>query len=125
MVEALWSVFNNAAAPQKVVLILLYAALPGTLVAAALAARTPGDGWRRVVAEMRIIGPALGVLVGGLNSFHMGPTIQKLPFEPTLKQVAPGIFEISTFVSLGALVGLFAAAAHIVISIRVSGERTF
>lgn len=125
MLEALWSVFSNAAAPQKIVLILLSAALPGAWVAAALAARTPGDGWRRVVAEMRIIGPALGMFVGGLNSFHMGRTIQKLPFEPTLKQVTPGIFEVSTFVSLGALVGLVAVVAHVVISISASGKRTF
>lgn len=123
MPEALWSVFDNAAIPQKVVLILLYAALPATLAAAALAARTPGNAWRRVVAEMRIVGPTLGAFVGGLNSFHMGRTIQKLPFDPTLKQVAPGIFEISTFVSLGALVGLVAVAAHMVISIKVPGEQ--
>lgn len=116
MVDGLWSVFDNAAVPQKIVLILLGAALPGTLVAAVLGARPHGNVWRRIVAELRIIGPALGAFVGGLNSFHMGQTIQRLPFDPTLKQVAPGLFEVSTLVSLGALVGLFAVAAHMAIS---------
>jgi hypothetical protein len=124
MPEALWSVFENAAAPQRIVLALLYAAPPATLVSAALAIRTRGQAWRRIVAELRIIGPTLGVFVAGLNSFHMGQTIKKLPFDPTLKQVTTGIFEIATFASLGAFVGLVAVAAHVVVSFSTSGERT-
>jgi hypothetical protein len=123
--QAFWSVFEAAAAPQKVVLILLCAALPGVLIAAVLGARSPRNIWRRVVTELRIAGPALGVFVGGLNSFHMGHTIQKLPFDPTLKQLAPGIFEVSTLVSLGALVGLVAVVAHGVMSLDELGERTY
>lgn len=119
--QALWSVFENAAAPQKVVLILLCAALPGIVVAAALGASIPRSIWRRIVAELRIAGPALGVFVGGLNSFHMAGTIQKLPFDPTLKQIAPGIFEVSVLVSLGALVGLVAAVAHAAMSVGAWG----
>ncbi|WP_304273688.1 hypothetical protein [Caulobacter segnis] len=112
MTQALWSVFDHAALPQKIVLALLCAALPGTLIAAVLGGRTPRNLWRRIVSELRFAGPALGLLVGGLNSFHMGRTIQTLPFDATLKQVAPGIFEVSTLVSLGALVGLVAVVAH-------------
>jgi hypothetical protein len=115
--QALWSVFETAAVPQKVVLLLLCAALPGALIAAVLGARSPRNIWRRVVAELRIAGPALGVFVGGLNSFHMGRTIQKLPFDPTFKQLAPGIFEVSALVSLGALVGLVAVVAHVAMSV--------
>lgn len=123
MAHALWSVFEAAAVPQKAVLFLLSAALPGVLIAAVLGARSPRSIWRRVIAELRIAGPALGLFVGGLNSFHMGRTIQKLPFDPTLKQIAPGIFEVSTLVSLGALVGLVAVAAHIAISARTREEQ--
>lgn len=121
--QALWSVFENAAIPQKAVLILLCATLPGIVVAAALGRRTPRNVWRRLVAELRTAGPALGLFVAGLNSFHMGRTIQKLPFDPTLKQVAPGILEASALVSLGALVGLVAIAAHGVTSVAEHGER--
>lgn len=123
--QALWSVFEGAAAPQKVVLILLYAALPGTLIATLLGARSPRNIWRRIVADLRIAGPALGAFVGGLNSFHMGRTIQKLPFDPTLKQLAPGIFEVSTLVALGALVGLTAVVAHVAIGMGGCGERAY
>jgi hypothetical protein len=125
MPEALWGVFENAAAPQRIVLVLLYAALPATLVLAGLAIRTRKQAWRRIVAELRIVGPTLGLFMAGLNSFHMGQTIQKLPFNPTLKQVAPGIFEIATFASLGAFVGLVAAAAHVAVSFSTPGERTY
>ncbi|WP_299008859.1 hypothetical protein [uncultured Caulobacter sp.] len=123
--QALWNVFEHAAAPQKVVLILLCAALPGVLIAAVLGAGSPRNMWRRIVAELRISGPALGVFVGGLNSFHMGRTIQKLAFDPTLKQVAPGILEVSALVSLGALVGLVAVVAHGAMSVGERRERAY
>lgn len=114
LVQALESVFANAATPQKIVLIVLVAAVPATVAAAVLASTSKAHDniWRRIVADLRIAGPALGLLVGGLNSFHMGRTIQQLPFDPTLKQLVPGIFEVSTFVSLGAVVGLVAVIAH-------------
>lgn len=112
--SALAGVFANAAAPQKVILILLVAALPLTPIVAAFTIRGgKGAGtWRRIIGELRTIGPAVGLLVAGLNGFHMGETIARLPFDPTLKQIAPGIFEISVFVSLGATVGLLAQVTH-------------
>lgn len=111
---ALAGVYANAAAPQKAVLILLVAALPLVLIAAAFAIRGGGraGAWRRTVADLRTAGPALGLLVASLNGFHMGETIAGLPFDPTLKQIVPGIFEISVFVGLGAAVGLLAQIAH-------------
>ncbi len=122
--QPLWNVFADAAAPQKVVLIVLCAALPATLVLTALALKSQGNVSRSIVAELRVAGPALGLLTGGLNGFHMGDTLQKLPFNPTLKQLAPGIFEVSTLVSLGALVGIVAVVAHLAICLRASGPRT-
>ncbi len=123
--QVLWNVFEHAAAPQRAVLVLLCAALPGLLVSAVLGARTPRNIWRRVVADLRVAGPTLGLFVGGLNSFHMSRTIEKLPFDPTLKQIAPGIFEVSALVSLGALVGLVAIAAHGVMSVAERRERAY
>ena len=113
LLQGLGSVFANAALPQKIVLLLLAAAVPLVVVATGLALRrgVHGDLWRRVVADLRVAGPVVGLFVGGLNGFHMGETIQRLPFDPTLKQLAPGIFEISTLVSLGGLVGVVAMAA--------------
>lgn len=115
--SALAGVFANAAVSQKVVMIALCVALPLTLVAAARATRGGASGakWRRVVSELRIAGPALGLFTAGLNAFHMGETILRLPFNPQMKQLAPGIFEVSVLVSLGGLVGIVAAVAHIAI----------
>src|SRR4051812_7760631 len=105
---ALEGVFANAAFPQKVVLVLLLAGIPITILAAAAALRAGMRArvWRDFIGALRVAAPALGMLVGGLDSFHMAETIQRPPFDPTLKQLAPGIYEVSTFVSLGALVGL-------------------
>ena len=115
--SALETVFANAALPQKAVLIALVAAMPMTLIASILAMRR-GMGrrlWRRIIAYLGLAGPALGLFAGGLNSFHMAETIRRLPFDPTLKQLAPGIFEVSTLVSLGALVGLVALSTNVMI----------
>ncbi|WP_296595349.1 hypothetical protein [Phenylobacterium sp.] len=123
---ALEGVFANAAAPQKAALILLVATLPGMLIAATLAVRggRGAEAWRRTVADLRTAGPAVGLLVASLNGFHMGETIARLPFDPTLKQVAPGIFEISVFVSLGAAVGLLAQVAHTAIGLLARRRQT-
>ena len=114
-VQALATVFANAAIPQKLVILGLLSAIPLTLVAALLGSGSGRNcaAWRRVVAELRFAGPALGLLVGALNSFHMGQTIQRLHFDVTAKQLAPGILEVSTVIGLGALIGILAAVLHV------------
>jgi hypothetical protein len=116
--QGVLSIFANAAAPQKVVLIILVGAIPVIFLAAALALRAPSldSPWRRLISTLRTAGPALGLLVGAMNSFHMAQTIQRLPFDATAKQLAPGILEISTLIGLGATVGLIAGASHIALS---------
>ena len=118
---ALAGVFANAALPQKLVLIALLAAVPLTVILALLALRggAAEAASRRVVENMRLAAPAAALLTAGLSSFHMGETIMRLPFDATLKQLAPGIFEVSALVSLGALVGLLAVIAHVVIGVSL------
>ena len=113
--QALGLVFASAAIPQKIVLAVLVGALPMILVAATLAVRNKAHapGWRSMVSGLRFAGPALGLLVGAMNSFHMGQTILRLPFNPTARQLAPGMLEVATLIGLGALVGLVALAAHL------------
>jgi hypothetical protein len=112
--HTLASVFANAAIPQKLVLAILVLALLATIIGAALAFFGKGrDGpWGRLIADLRVAGPALGLLVGAMNALHMAQTIQRAPFEPTAKQLAPGMLEVSALAGLGALVGLVAAGAH-------------
>jgi hypothetical protein len=121
---ALAAVFANAAVPQKIVLVILAAAVPLILVAAALELRRPGSGpWRGLIVAARSVGPLLGLFVGALNAFHMGRTIQRVPFEVTAKQLAPGILEVSTLIGLGALVGLLACAALCLLGVARSSSR--
>lgn len=114
MVEAdFQSIFSNAAVPQKVVLIALLAAVPVVCLSVLLALRDEmkSGPWKGVISLLLIGGPTVGLLVGAMNSFHMVQTIQRLPFDVTAKQLAPGILEVSTLVGLGAFVGLIAGAA--------------
>jgi hypothetical protein len=118
------TVFGNAAVPQKVVLVALVAALPMTLAATGLALRADrrSGPWLRLVSDLRVAGPALGLLVGAMNSFHMARTIQRLPFDATAKQLAPGILEVSTFLGLGATVGLVAIGAHLALGLAAARD---
>jgi hypothetical protein len=120
----LLSVFANAALPQKVVLAILAVSTPAVLVVAALDLRSPGSGpWRRLIGVVRLVAPMLGLLVGAMNGFHMARTIERLPIDPTAKQLAPGILEVSALLGLGALAGLVAAATHCLLGLANSGSR--
>ncbi len=102
------AVFANAALPQRVVLFALFAATPLVILAAIRAyqlKRSEGP-WATVVSELRLGGPLLGLFVGAMDSFHMGRTMLRVPFNPTAKQIAPGILEVATLVGLGAWVVL-------------------
>jgi hypothetical protein len=118
------TVFANAAVPQKIVLILLAAAVPAIPVAAALELRRPNSGpWRGMIGAARSVGPLLGLFVGAVTGYHMGRTIQRIPFDATAKQLAPGILEVSTLIGLGALVGLLACAVLCLLGLARSISR--
>jgi hypothetical protein len=120
--QALTSVFDNAAPPQKMVLVLLVLAVPAILLATIFIIRRPDKGpWRRLIGDLRLAGPMVGLLVGAMNSFHMAQTIKRVPFDPTAKQLAPGIAEVSTLIGLGALVGLTAVVASWMLGAATSG----
>ena len=48
----------------------------------------------------------------------MADTITRLPFDPTAKQLAPGIFEVSALVAMGALAGIVSRLAGWVLKPR-------
>ena len=111
MIPVLETVFASAATPQKCLFILLAVAMPLAPVLAML-------GQRRILAELRLTGPLLGIMMGGMNSFHMARTILRLSAPLTVKQIAPGILEVSTFVVMGVLVGLLAQACLIALDVK-------
>lgn len=111
---AVLATFSAAAIPQQIVLASLAASIPAILLATTLVLlkKDRGGAWRTLIADMRFAGPVVGLLVGGLNGFHMAETITRLPFDPTLEQLAPGIFEISALLGLSGGVGAVALFAY-------------
>jgi len=104
----LLDVFGNAALPQKLVLVLLLASVPLALLTG-LAARRGGSGFLRAVSKLCLAAPAIGLLVGAMDAFHMMDTTLRLVVAPTAKDLAPGVMEIAALVGLGALSGLIGA----------------
>jgi len=107
MVELL-NVFRDAALPQKLVLVFLLAAIPLALLAG-LIARRGGAGLLRSARRICLAAPAIGLLVGAMDAFHMMDTTLRLAVSPTAKALAPGVMEIAALVGLGALSGLVGA----------------
>ena len=124
--EPLTAIFADAAVPQKVVFLILIAAFLVTLagIILGLRRRTLHPAWRRGMVELRCVGPLLGLSTAGLNGLHMAHTIQRLPRAPTLKDLAPGMLEVSALLSLGALVGLGAAVACLLLHALHGATRT-
>lgn len=121
MASVLW-VFQQAALPQKAVFVVLLASILMALVFAVLAHKGETAASRRLafVSQLRIAGPALGLLVGSMNAFHMMHTTLRLPASPTAKALAPGVMEIAALVGLGALAGLVATALNAALSHRAT-----
>lgn len=117
------SVFVQAALPQRLLMIALVMAILFVLTALALAWPRPAASWRRAIAGLGMAGAGLGLLAGAMTSFHMARTIQSLPNDVTLKQVAPGILEVSSLVGLGATVGLLALIAQGILAARAGAGR--
>ncbi len=118
MLSACWTLFEGAALPQRS-LFLVFIALMCLGVATAVLNRV--KPFSRLSAPMKALSllcPLAGVLCAALNGFHMMQTTLRLPFEPTVQMLAPGVMEMSALVVTGALAGLAAAAAHSVIRAR-------
>lgn len=123
MISVLETAFASAATPQKCLFIMLAAAMLLAPLSALMAHFGQDARWRRALAELRLAGPLLGVIMGGMNSFHMARTILKLPDLLTVKQIAPGILEVSTFVVMGVVVGLIAQVCLVAVDALPSRAR--
>ncbi len=118
MPPSYWTVFQNAAVPQKS-LFLVFIAL--TILGAGTAVFNRVKPFRDLSAPMKALSllcPLSGLLCAALNGFHMMQTTLRLPFEPTVQMLAPGFMEMAALVITGALAGLAAAAAHSLIRAR-------
>ena len=101
-------IFSHAALPQK----LLFLGFIGVMLFGAGVAILQPLKASKGLAALGLACPMLGVLCAALNGFHMMQTTLRLPFEPTLKMLAPGMMEMSALVGAGALAGLIAVFAR-------------
>jgi hypothetical protein len=105
---ALARVFHDAALPQKTVFVVLLASILWALVSGALELSASCPKRRRLLVNLGFAAPALGLLVGSMNAFHMMDTTLRLPASPSAKDLAAGVMEIAAMMGLGALAGLVA-----------------
>lgn len=112
MTSPYWTIFENAAMPQRIVFLTFIALTllgAATVVFGGFKAAAPFSG---LMKALGFLCPCVGMLCAALNGFHMMQTTLRLPFEPTLQILAPGLAEMSALVVTGALAGLAATAAH-------------
>ena len=112
--DQLVAVFVDAALPQKAVFAVLGLSVPAALIVSARDFRRVGLAARpsAFVSELRIAGPALGLLTAALDGFHMARTTLRLSYAPTPAMLAPGVMEVASLAGLGALAGLVAVVLH-------------
>ncbi len=118
MLQSCWTLFQDAALPQKGLFLAFIALM---ILGAATAVFNRIKPFTRLSAPMKALSllcPLAGTLCAALNGFHMMQTTLRLPFEPTLQMLVPGFIEMAALVVAGALAGLAAAAAHSLIRAR-------
>jgi hypothetical protein len=108
------AVFIDAALPQKAIIAVLCVSILAALVIAARNVRRDRSAARAsgFISELRVAGPALGLLTASFVGFHMAQTALRLPYPPTVAMLAPGVMEIASLAGLGALAGLVAVALY-------------
>ena len=118
MSPSYWTVFENAALPQKSLFLVFIALMilgAGTAVFNRVKPFSHLSGPMKALSQLC---PLSGMLCAALNGFHMMQTTLRLPFEPTAQMLAPGFMEMSALVVTGALAGLATATAHGLIRAR-------
>lgn len=107
-----WTVFENAAIPQKGLFLVFIALMILGVVTAVFNRVKPFTHLSAPMKALSLLCPLSGMLCAALNGFHMMQTTLRLPFEPSVQMLAPGFVEMSALVVAGALAGLAATTAH-------------
>src|SRR5208283_3408218 len=100
-------IFADAAPLPKALMIGLVAAIAAGVVVAVrkLASGPRLAGGSAFVGGLRLGGPLVGILGGAYAALRMSIGIANVPYEPTLKVLAPGFAEVAALVVLGFLAG--------------------
>jgi hypothetical protein len=117
-------IFANAALLPKVLMIgLVVAMLAGVVVTVRKLASGPRlAGGSLFISGLRLGGPIAGILGGAYGALGMSLGIANVPYEPTLKVLAPGFAEVAALVMLGFLAGVVAVVLNWAIEARIDRE---
>jgi len=117
-------VFVNAAVvPKLIMAALVVSAVAAVVVATGKLLR--GErlaGGSVFVAGLRFGGPAAGVLGAAYTLTNMAIGVANVPYEPTLKALAPGIAEIAVLLGLGFAAGVIAAIMNWALEARIDRQ---
>jgi biopolymer transport protein ExbB/TolQ len=117
-------VFQDAGPIQKVVMIILLAAIVAALIVLVikLAQGKRLSGGSAFLSGLRLGAPIIGVLGACLTGLNMTLGVANVPFPVTPKMLAPGIAESLMMLSLGLLAGVVAVVAHWVVESRIDRQ---
>jgi len=120
----LTDVVANAAPVQKLILLGIVAATVAGVVVGGLklAAGPRLAGGSAFLSSLRLGGPIAGILGAAYAALKMSAGIAAIPYEPTLKVLAPGFAEIAALIALGFLSGVIAVALNWAIEARIDRQ---
>jgi hypothetical protein len=113
-----WTIFENAALPQKCLFLVFIALMIFGAWTAVFSRVKPFAGLSAPMKALSLLCPLSGLLCAALNGFHMMQTTLRLPSDPTVQMLVPGLMEMFALVVAGGLAGLAAATAHSLLRAR-------
>jgi biopolymer transport protein ExbB/TolQ len=118
------AVFENAATPAKLVMLVLLLAIIAAMVVAAikLASGQRLAGGSAFLSGLRLGGPIIGFFGACYSGLAMTMGVANIPVQPTLKMLAPGFAESFLMIALGLLAGVVAVIAHWAVESRIDRQ---
>jgi hypothetical protein len=118
------TVFELSGPLQKLVIVVLLVAMAAALLVLAmkLAGGRKLAGGSAYLSGLRLGAPIIGILGACSSLFSMTLGVANVPFEPTLKILAPGFAEAFLQVGLGFLAGAVAVFAHWAVESRIDRQ---
>ncbi len=114
---------NAAPLPKLIMLALAIATLVALVVTAGKLVRGRRlEGGSAFVSGLRLGGPIAGLLGAAYGAANISLGIANVPFEPTLKVLAPGFAEIAVMIGLGFAVGALAVIMHWALEARIDRQ---
>jgi hypothetical protein len=116
--HAYLQVFGDAAFAQKLVFAMLVLASLAVVAVTVRRLASPPRAPPAFVSQLQVAAPALGLAAAALNARHMMETTLSMAADPSPRVLAPGFMEMAALVQAGAIAGLLAVAATVVLDVH-------